>query len=266
MRSRTLRLFAVVAAAATLVAACSGGSDDEPSAPTTSSATETSETTGTATSEEPTTSSSAAAAGGDDLNQDGEPDPVCGERDFKAGLVLKVPCDAAGYANEPSEGTTLVPDSLYGMPGVADDVKADVLSESSGNGIRGRDPAGRQVIVLFIQSDTLFDVGSAALSGPARETLDGLARGIQKRFATVPVQVRGHTDATGSAAANQTLSEQRAANVLSYLATRGIDRSRLSSIGLASTLPVVLEKNPDGSDNPLGRRENRRVELVLRLA
>ena len=270
MRSSTLRLIAALAAMVNLAAGCSSGSDEEASPTTTASPGETTEPTEptettTTTPEETTTSKAVGPAGGDDLNQDGEPDPVCGTRDFKAGLVLKVLCDAAGYANEPSQGTTLVQDSLYAMPGVADDVKADVLSESSGNGIRGRDPEGRQVMVFFIQSDTLFDVGSATLSGPARETLDGLARGIQKRFATVLIQVRGHTDATGSPAANQTLSEQRASNVAGYLATRGIDRSRLTSLGLASTLPVVLEKNPDGSDNPLGRRENRRVELVLRL-
>jgi outer membrane protein OmpA-like peptidoglycan-associated protein len=267
LRSTTLRLIAAIAAAVSLTAGCSSGSDEEASPSTTEVTSAAPEETSTTSSspEESTTSSAVGPVGGDDLNEDGHPDPVCGTRDFKAGLVLRVLCDAGGYASEPSQGTTLVPDSLYGMPGVADDVKADVLSESSGNGIRGRTPEGRQVMVFFIQSDTLFDVGSAAVSSAARDTLNGLARGIQRRFPTVPIQVRGHTDATGSAAANQTLSEQRAANVASYLATQGIDSGRLSSIGLASTLPVVLEKNADGSDNPVGRRENRRVELVLRL-
>jgi OOP family OmpA-OmpF porin len=58
---------------------------------------------------------------------------------------------------------------------------------------------------------------------------------------------------------NQTLSEQRAANVATYLATQGIDRSRVTSVGLASTLPVAVE------DGDLGGRENRRVELVVRV-
>ena len=59
---------------------------------------------------------------------------------------------------------------------------------------------------------------------------------------------------------NQSLSEQRAANVATYLASQGIDRGRLTSVGLASTVPVVVE------DGELGRRENRRVELVVRVA
>lgn len=99
---------------------------------------------------------------------------------------------------------------------------------------------------------------SSCSSGPARDTL-GLARKISRTWAGATVQVRGHTDSTGGAALNQTLSEQRAANVANYLASQGIDRARLTSVGLASTLPVELE------DGELGRRENRRVELVVRL-
>ncbi len=73
------------------------------------------------------------------------------------------------------------------------------------------------------------------------------------------MQVRGHTDSTGSASANQTLSERRATNVVSYLATRGIGQSRLSSVGLGPNVPIAVE------NNPAGLRENRRVELVVRL-
>ena len=50
-----------------------------------------------------------------------------------------------------------------------------------------------------------------------------------------------------------------------YLATKGIDGSRLTSVGLGSSVPVVLETNPDGTDNSLGRHDNRRVELVVRI-
>lgn len=195
----------------------------------------------------------------DDMNQDGQPDPTCGTRDFKAGLVLRLPCEPGYFANEASEGTTLAPGSLSGLPGLPDDVKEKVLTDVSANAVAARDDAGKQVIVFFIHSDTLFAVGSAALSGPTRDTLDGLARNISRTWPAATVQVRGHTDSTGSPAANQALSEQRAANVATYLASHGIDRSRLTSVGLASTLPIVLE------DGEAGRRENRRVELVVRL-
>jgi outer membrane protein OmpA-like peptidoglycan-associated protein len=255
---RWRRGMAVVALSMALFSGCSGGSgdDDAGSSPDTS-APEASEAPGGNTA--PTASGAAAPATFDDLNQDGQPDPTCGTRDFRAGLVLRVPCEPGYFASDPSEGTTLVPGSLSGLPSLPDDVKAEVLNDVSANAVAARDEAGKLAVVFFIQSDTLFDTGSASLSGPARDTLDGLARNISRKWPTASVQVRGHTDATGSASANQTLSEQRAANVATYLSSQGIDRSRLTSVGLASTVPVVLE------DGEAGRRENRRVELVVRV-
>jgi outer membrane protein OmpA-like peptidoglycan-associated protein len=241
------------------MAGCSGGSSDgnagSPSETSPPASVDTAPTPALA----PTTAPASRLSSFDDMNQDGQRDPTCGTRDFKAGLVLRVPCEPGFFASDPSEGTTLVPGSLSGLPALPDDVKDQVLTDVSANAIAARDEAGKQVIVFFIQSDTLFATGSATLSGPARDTLDGLARNISRTWPMATVQVRGHTDSTGSAAVNQTLSEQRATNVANYLATHGIDRGRLSSVGLASTLPVVLE------DGELGRRENRRVELVVRL-
>ena len=249
------RLPAVILTAM-LVSGCGGGSSDGSGASSDSGEPASS----TAAAEPPSTSSPPVArASFDDLNQDGVPDPPCGTRDFKAGLVLRMPCEPGYHANDPSEGTTFVPGSLAALPGLPDDVKEEVLTGVSANAVFSRDEAGRLVVVFFIQSDTLFAVGSSSLSGPARETLDGLARNITRKWPAAAVQVRGHTDSTGSAAANQTLSEQRAANVAGYLGTQGIDRGRLTSVGLASTLPVAAE------DGDLGRRENRRVELVVRV-
>ena len=250
----------------TLAAGCNGGSSaSNGSSGETSSVPETTASSVEAGGTSTTTAPAAAAGSFDDLNQDGEPDPTCGTKDFGGGLVLTLVCEGGSYASEPSEGTTLVPGSLYGLPAIPDDLKAQVLTDVSANGVQARDPAGKQVVGFFIQSDTLFAVGSAALSDPARATLDSLAGSLKGKWPTAPVQVRGHTDSTGSARANQTLSEQRASNVAGYLAARGFDRASVTSIGLGSTLPVALEKNPDGSDNPTGQRENRRVELVVRI-
>ena len=66
----------------TLAAACGGGSSNEDASPPETSATET-----TVIGPEETTTSLPAEAtrGSDDLNQDGEPDPVCGTRDLGPG-------------------------------------------------------------------------------------------------------------------------------------------------------------------------------------
>ena len=245
----------MTALAATLVAGCSGGSSSNDQSGSSSSSDDTPDTTAVT----PSTARRSALSSFDDMNEDGVVDPTCGTRDFKAGLVLRLPCEPGWYANEPSEGTTYVPGSLAGLPGLPDDVKADVLNDVSASAIATKDEGGKQVVVFFIKSDTLFATGSATLSGPARDTLDGLARNISRKWPAATVQVRGHTDSTGSASANQTLSEQRAANVATYLSSHGIDRSRLTSVGLASTAPIVVE------DGEAGRTENRRVELVVRI-
>ena len=248
----------MVAMVVSVTAACGGGDDDSSSdsaVPETTVATDDT----APTVEETTTLPPGATAGLDDYDENGEPDPTCSVGDFGAGLVLRIPC-SVGNASEPAQGTTLVPGSLFGMPSLNVD-----LTGISGNAIQARDDEGQKVVVLVITSDTLFDVGSADLGDPARETFDGLARLIQGNWPTATVQVRGHTDATGSAPANQALSEQRAAAASAYMATKGIDSSRLSSVGLGSTVPIALETNPDGSDNPAGRASNRRVEFVVRV-
>ena len=72
------------------------------------------------------------------------------------------------------------------------------------------------------------------------------------------VIIEGHTDSTGVAEANQTLSEQRAAHVRQRLITEfGVDSTRIAgTAGFGSTRPRASNDTPDG------RRQNRRVELV----
>jgi len=70
------------------------------------------------------------------------------------------------------------------------------------------------------------------------------------------MRVEGHTDNVGRAAANQTLSQQRAEAVVAWLAARGIDAARLGAAGLGDSKPLA----DNGSEE--GRAKNRRVELV----
>jgi outer membrane protein OmpA-like peptidoglycan-associated protein len=71
------------------------------------------------------------------------------------------------------------------------------------------------------------------------------------------VQINGHTDNVGKPADNLTLSNNRAKAVVAYLASKGIETSRLQSKGFGETRPV--------SDNNTeeGRAKNRRTELQV---
>lgn len=77
------------------------------------------------------------------------------------------------------------------------------------------------------------------------------------------VAVDGHTDAKGSDEYNIRLSYARAATVYNYLIAAGIDEKRLAYRGYGESVPVASNENDDGSDNPVGRAENRRVELNI---
>jgi TonB family protein len=71
------------------------------------------------------------------------------------------------------------------------------------------------------------------------------------------VEVEGHTDNVGNAESNKKLSEQRAKAVMDYLISRGVEASRLKSVGYGLVKPVADNSTEEG------RAKNRRVELVI---
>ena len=240
-----------------ILVGCGGSGSDDSTEDTVAPTTAVDETTVVDDSASSTTLPPGATAGLDDYDGDGEPDPTCGTQDFGAGLVLRIPCEI-GTASEPEQGTRLVEGSLYRLPGSTD---ID-LTGVSGSVVLARDAGGSKVAIFINNSSALFETGSAAIGEP--ETLDGTIRVVNERFARGRIQVRGHTDSTGSAATNQTLSEQRAASVRDYLRDHGVNAAEITSVGLGSSRPLTEEREPDGSPDPEGMRFNRRVEIVIR--
>ena len=115
--------------------------------------------------------------------------------------------------------------------------------------------------VITLEDSVLFDFGSSELRGQASTTLTNLATVIKDSKAP-KVQVQGHTDSVSDDASNQTLSEQRAKAVTEALTSNGVTAS-IESVGYGETKPVAPNENSDGSDNPAGRRLNRRVEVFV---
>lgn len=117
-------------------------------------------------------------------------------------------------------------------------------------------------IVLTLPENVLFDFDAADLRPDAEQALAQIQT-VLEAYPDAPVQIVGHTDARGADAYNQTLSERRAESVRTWLAGRGLAASRLSAVGRGKTEPVAPNETPDGQDNPDGRQQNRRVEIVL---
>jgi outer membrane protein OmpA-like peptidoglycan-associated protein len=101
----------------------------------------------------------------------------------------------------------------------------------------------------------LFDFGSDKLRPESGAALDEIAD-ILRRHPEWSLQLEGHTDSVGSEAANLDLSQRRAASATRGLEERGIEAARLRPAGYGEARPVA------DNTSPVGRAENRRVELV----
>ena len=115
--------------------------------------------------------------------------------------------------------------------------------------------------VITLEDSVLFDFGSSDLRSEASTTLTNLAT-VLKDSKAPKVQVQGHTDSVSDDASNQTLSEQRAKAVTDALTSDGVTAA-IESVGYGETRPVAPNESSDGSDNPAGRRLNRRVEVFV---
>lgn len=102
----------------------------------------------------------------------------------------------------------------------------------------------------------LFASGSDQIQGESTPTLKEIGTMLQQH-PELKLLIEGHTDNQGAAAANQALSEKRAAAVKAYLvANYGAAAARLTTRGYGESKPVAT------NDTPEGRQNNRRVELV----
>ena len=117
---------------------------------------------------------------------------------------------------------------------------------------------------FLVGADALFEFDKATLTPDAEETLTVLVPLLAKA-GKHPVSVEGHTDAKGSDAYNQTLSEKRAGAVKDWLVAHNAVPAATTAKGWGEQRPVASNTRPDGSDDPAGRQKNRRVEVVLDL-
>ena len=101
-----------------------------------------------------------------------------------------------------------------------------------------------------------FDTGSDRIRPESTPTLKEIGT-MLKEHGDLKLVIEGHTDNVGTSAANQTLSEKRAAAVRQFLIdSYQVDAARLQAKGYGETKPA------GSNDTPEGRQNNRRVELV----
>ena len=105
--------------------------------------------------------------------------------------------------------------------------------------------------------NVFFDTGKAFLRAESNGELDRIVK-LMKDVPTLKIEISGHTDNTGSATVNQTLSQQRAEAVVNYLTSKGIQANRLTAKGYGSSKPVASNNTDDG------KQQNRRTEFEIK--
>ena len=115
---------------------------------------------------------------------------------------------------------------------------------------------GKEEKKLVAPENIIFDKNSSVIKTSFKSSLDTIVEILQK-YPDNDVLVKGYTDNTGNAAANERLSKKRASSVASYLISKGIKSSRIKIVGHGSEDPIA------NNSTESGREQNRRVEIKI---
>lgn len=119
-----------------------------------------------------------------------------------------------------------------------------------------RNPQGGDSLVLF------FGFDDAEIHPRTLRQIEIVSE-VLMSDQTRQLKISGHTDARGSADYNMSLSKERADAVRAALIQFGVDSEQIVIEAHGATRPRRANFNPDGTDNPEGRRVNRRAEIFL---
>ena len=135
------------------------------------------------------------------------------------------------------------------------DVKLPEI-KSSGITVRG----DSSYAVYSIDETVLFDTDKAAIKPTAAANLQEIVASIGQRYAGKQVEVMGFADSRGDAKYNKQLGQERANAVKTYLVDTGkMPAASVSTESFGEEQPVASNATAEG------RKENRRVEIAVRL-
>ena len=170
------------------------------------------------------------------------------------GRYVKVYVDSQRVANVPNANLGRFSKIHVSVPGFADNAAlvGNIRVLEGGRDLYDALSAEGRVATQGIY----FATGSDVIRAESTPTLKEIAAMLTEH-AELQLTIEGHTDDAGDAAANQSLSERRAAAVKAYLvASHGIAAERLETVGHGEAKPAAPNATPEG------RQQNRRVELV----
>ena len=192
-------------------------------------------------------------------------DPVTGERSISKAAIGGVGGAVAGYflgdlvGGRRDRTEKIVGAGIGGLAGAGIGAYMDRQERELKQRTAGTDvEVVRQGDNLYLNmpSGITFGYDSSTIQPQFQGTLDQVASTLAQYNQTY-IDVYGHTDADGSDAYNQTLSERRAGSAASYLGSRGVSTARIATRGFGESQPIASNATADG------KAANRRVEIRI---
>jgi peptidoglycan-associated lipoprotein len=162
-------------------------------------------------------------------------------------MTTPPPPDLSATATVPT--TTVAPATDFVQPTAEPTVKTEIL------------PSDIEELNRVVQSrgyvqDAFFGYDEAALSADAQSALTNSANWLKKN-GQYNLLIEGHCDERGTEQYNLALGDRRANTVKEYLATLGVDSSRMRTVSYGEERPF------DAGHSEESWAKNRRAHLVL---
>jgi len=110
---------------------------------------------------------------------------------------------------------------------------------------------------LLANKKVLFDLNKASISKNSYTLLNSVHKNMKECHVS-HLEIAGHTDASGSAAYNQRLSDLRSESIKRYFVKKGFSKNKLSAIGYGESKPIASNSSREG------RAKNRRIEFIVK--
>jgi len=190
-------------------------------------------------------------------------------KDAAGGVVGGVADMGAKMVDKAGEVTTGAVDAVGGtikrmVEDISISLPGDIQIESSPGSFTDK-------FVTYLESDSAvdasklsafafdkvnFQTGSAVLTQDSARQVNNFAK-VLKAYPNVKIQLEGHTDNTGNAAANKSLSQKRADSVKAAIAAQNVNPDRVVAMGFGDEKPVA------DNATDAGRAQNRRVSVAV---
>jgi outer membrane protein OmpA-like peptidoglycan-associated protein/tetratricopeptide (TPR) repeat protein len=143
------------------------------------------------------------------------------------------------------------------------DLKTDTIApsvnvEETKSAVASNETPEEPIIIPTI----FFKFNSIELTENSTKSLDYIYT-VLKNYDLIKIQFIGYADAVGSDQYNLNLSEKRAEISKDYLVKKGVAPTTITTTGMGEKNAIAINNNQDGTDNPEGRKFNRRVDIKI---